>query len=327
MSWQLASPGRARARPRGRLRLVRARQAARARGRAGGHARGAGRGRPARLRRDPERQADHRHRAVRRLRARRGPGLRGGGDHGAGLEHLPLAGAVDALADGRLGRGRDRRRAATPSSCEGASPAGSLLAAVCGLAGLAFGAWMDLYQLTLAAHQDLDTYLALSATSLPYNLAHAIGNVVFCLLIGPVFIRALRRYRRRMEVRWPAPAAAALRCSLLLVAPARGRRRASPAEPRRALAAPRTERRRRLRRRARRRRRAGSTPAGPGSGWRRPATTRATCKRRGGRSLAAYVQPRRPVGQGHRRGRADRPAADGGRAVAARLRRPRPGRR
>ena len=92
----------------------------------------------------------------------------------------------------------------------GRQPHRLALAAVCGLAGLAFGAWMDLYQLTLAAHQDLDSYLAVSASSLPYNLAHAIGNVVFCVLIGPVFIRALERYRRRFAVRWAAPAAAAL---------------------------------------------------------------------------------------------------------------------
>jgi energy-coupling factor transport system substrate-specific component len=97
-------------------------------------------------------------------------------------------------------------------------PGRIVLAAVCGLAGLAFGAWMDLYQLTLAARQDLDTYLALSASSLPYNLAHAIGNVVFCLLIGPIFIRALRRYRRRFEVRWAAPAAAGAALLLLLLA-------------------------------------------------------------------------------------------------------------
>jgi energy-coupling factor transport system substrate-specific component len=102
----------------------------------------------------------------------------------------------------------------------GREPNRWLLAGVCGVAGLAFGAWMDLYQLTLAAHQDLDSYLALSATSLPYNLAHAIGNVVFCLLIGPVFIRALRRYRRRLEVRWAAPVVAALALVLLLAAPA-----------------------------------------------------------------------------------------------------------
>jgi prenyltransferase beta subunit len=93
------------------------------------------------------------------------------------------------------------------------------LAVACGLAGLAFGAWMDVYQWTLAARQDLDSYLAISASSLPYNLAHAIGNVVFCLVIGPVFIRALRRYRRRFEVRWePLPAAAVALVALAVAA-------------------------------------------------------------------------------------------------------------
>ncbi len=81
------------------------------------------------------------------------------------------------------------------------------LAIYCGIAGFAFGALMDVYQWTLAARQDLSTYLAISATSLPYNIAHAVGNVVFCLLIGPVFVRSLRRYRRRFEMTWAAPAA------------------------------------------------------------------------------------------------------------------------
>jgi energy-coupling factor transport system substrate-specific component len=80
------------------------------------------------------------------------------------------------------------------------------LAIYCGLAGFAFGALMDVYQWTLAARQDLSTYLAIATTSLPYNIAHAVGNVVFCLLIGPVFVRSLRRYRRRFEVTWAAPA-------------------------------------------------------------------------------------------------------------------------
>ena len=65
----------------------------------------------------------------------------------------------------------------------------------------------------------------MSGTSLPYNLAHAIGNVVFCLLIGPAFIRALRRYRRRFEVRW-RPAAVVAGVMLLAFA---GTRPASPA--------------------------------------------------------------------------------------------------
>ena len=80
------------------------------------------------------------------------------------------------------------------------------LAIACGVAGLAFGAFMDVYQWTLAAEQTLPTYLTVSGSSLAYNLAHALGNVVFCLLIGPVFIRALRRYRRRFEVSWAPPA-------------------------------------------------------------------------------------------------------------------------
>jgi energy-coupling factor transport system substrate-specific component len=93
-----------------------------------------------------------------------------------------------------------------------------LLAAVCGLAGLAFGAWMDVYQWTLGARQDLDSYLVVAGTSLPYNLAHAIGNVVFCLLIGPAFIRALTRYRRRLEVRWERRPARAATTTLLTLA-------------------------------------------------------------------------------------------------------------
>ena len=92
------------------------------------------------------------------------------------------------------------------------------LAICCGVAGLAFGAVLDMYQWTLAAEQDLPTYLAVSASSLPYNLAHALGNVVFCLVIGPVFIRSLRRYRRRFEVTWAPPRAAAAGAAALLLA-------------------------------------------------------------------------------------------------------------
>ena len=107
------------------------------------------------------------------------------------------------------------------------------LAIACGLAGLAFGAVLDVYQTSLAARQDLATYLAVSGTSLPYNLAHAIGNVVFCLLIGPAFIRALRRYRRRFEVRWePVAVAASVVLALAVAAtwvPERAEAATSPA--------------------------------------------------------------------------------------------------
>jgi energy-coupling factor transport system substrate-specific component len=99
------------------------------------------------------------------------------------------------------------------------------LAIACGVAGLAFGVVLDTYQWTLAARQDTASFVAVSGTSLPYNLAHALGNVVFCLLIGPAFVRAMRRYRRRLEVVWRAPAAA----SLVLVAAAAGALASPPA--------------------------------------------------------------------------------------------------
>jgi energy-coupling factor transport system substrate-specific component len=95
------------------------------------------------------------------------------------------------------------------------------LALACAVAGAGFGAVMDTYQWTLAAQQDLATWIAVSGSSLPYNLAHVIGNVVFCLLIGPGLLRALSRYRRRFEVRWAAAAAAAGAVLLVLaLAPA-----------------------------------------------------------------------------------------------------------
>lgn len=81
------------------------------------------------------------------------------------------------------------------------------LAAACGLAGLAFGAVMDLFVWTLGAEQTAAAYLTVAGTSLPFNMAHVVGNVAFCLLAGPALVSTLRRYRRRAQVRWPAPAA------------------------------------------------------------------------------------------------------------------------
>jgi len=112
---------------------------------------------------------------------------------------------LGGAAFGRLMRGREPNRA--------------LLALVCGLAGFVFGALMDMYQWTLAAEHTLASYLAVSGTSLPFNVLHATGNVVFALILGPAFIRALQRYRRRFEVRWlTAPARRATGAAALVLA-------------------------------------------------------------------------------------------------------------
>ena len=83
------------------------------------------------------------------------------------------------------------------------------LALACGFAGLMFGAIMDVsIWVQYSGQHTLDQYLATAATSLPFNIAHAAGNVAFCLAFGPALVRALLRYRARLEVHWrEAPAA------------------------------------------------------------------------------------------------------------------------
>jgi energy-coupling factor transport system substrate-specific component len=77
------------------------------------------------------------------------------------------------------------------------------LALVCALAGFAFGAWMDLFTLlNFTAETTGDTYLVISAASLPFNIAHAVGNALLALALGPALLRLLARFRRRFEVTW-----------------------------------------------------------------------------------------------------------------------------
>jgi len=92
------------------------------------------------------------------------------------------------------------------------------LALACGAAGLMFGLVMDAFQWTLAAEETLASYVAISGVSLPFNVAHVVGNVLFCLLFGPPLVRALQRYRRRLEFTWEPPAAASVGCAVAALA-------------------------------------------------------------------------------------------------------------
>ncbi len=100
----------------------------------------------------------------------------------------------------------------------GRSPGRVPLALACGLAGLGFGAVMNLHMwITYSGDHSLAKLGAYFATSLPFDLAHAAGNVVFALAFGPALIRALQRFRSRMEVTWrPAPGAAGVAAAALL---------------------------------------------------------------------------------------------------------------
>jgi energy-coupling factor transport system substrate-specific component len=94
------------------------------------------------------------------------------------------------------------------------------LALVCAAAGIVFGAWMDLFTVvTFAAEQTSGSYLAVAGISLPFNVAHAVGNAALCLAFGPAFVRMLARFRTRLEVRWlPAGGTAAGAGLLVLIA-------------------------------------------------------------------------------------------------------------
>jgi prenyltransferase/squalene oxidase-like repeat protein len=100
------------------------------------------------------------------------------------------------------------------------------LAALCALAGFAYGALLDFsLMVTYGGEQSLDRFLALSARGLPFNIAHAAGNAALALVAGPAMIRMLLRYRARFEFAWgPLPPAAAKRVAagaavLLLAVP------------------------------------------------------------------------------------------------------------
>ena len=77
------------------------------------------------------------------------------------------------------------------------------LAAICALAGFAYGALLDFsLMVTYGGEQSLDRFLAISARGVPFNVAHAAGNAALALVAGPAMVRMLLRYRRRFEFVW-----------------------------------------------------------------------------------------------------------------------------
>jgi energy-coupling factor transport system substrate-specific component len=83
------------------------------------------------------------------------------------------------------------------------------LALACAAAGLGFGAVMNTSQWVLYSGDHTSAKLGAEfATAFSFDVAHAVGNFVFCLAFGPALVQALRRYRTRFEITW-APVAAA----------------------------------------------------------------------------------------------------------------------
>jgi energy-coupling factor transport system substrate-specific component len=77
------------------------------------------------------------------------------------------------------------------------------LAAACGLAGLGFGAVMNLSTwVTFSGDHTTAKLIATFGSALPFDIAHATGNVLFYLAFGPALVRALRRFRTRFDIIW-----------------------------------------------------------------------------------------------------------------------------
>ncbi len=103
------------------------------------------------------------------------------------------------------------------------------LAAACGFAGIAYGLLLNFSLMaTYGGDLSIQRFLALEARAIPFDLAHAIGNVAFALLAGPAMVRMLVRFRERFEWRTPAVATAVL-VALLLPAIAPGSAHAASA--------------------------------------------------------------------------------------------------
>jgi energy-coupling factor transport system substrate-specific component len=93
------------------------------------------------------------------------------------------------------------------------------LTLACGIAGLLYGVILNFSTwITFSGDLTLDHYLVIAGSALPFDVTHAIGNILFCLAFGPALVRALLRFRGRIDVRF-APIAAACMVVVLLAAP------------------------------------------------------------------------------------------------------------
>jgi energy-coupling factor transport system substrate-specific component len=93
------------------------------------------------------------------------------------------------------------------------------LAAACGLAGIAYGLLLNFSLMaTYGGDLSFERFLTLEARAIPFDLAHAAGNVAFALIAGPAMVRMLVRFRQRFQ--WRTPALAATVLAALLILPA-----------------------------------------------------------------------------------------------------------
>ncbi|HET8814542.1 MAG TPA: hypothetical protein VFM51_06265, partial [Solirubrobacterales bacterium] len=75
-----------------------------------------------------------------------------------------------------------------------------VLAATCGFAGILYGALLNFSLMaTYGGDLSLRHFLVLEARAIPFDVAHAVSNVLLALVAGPAMVRMLVRFRERFE--------------------------------------------------------------------------------------------------------------------------------
>jgi energy-coupling factor transport system substrate-specific component len=78
-------------------------------------------------------------------------------------------------------------------------------ALLCAAVAFLYGSLTNLSTLTAAGRTPTTAqWAATEVAGLPFDVAHAVGNVAFFLAFGPAFVRVLQRYLARLDVRWTA---------------------------------------------------------------------------------------------------------------------------
>jgi energy-coupling factor transport system substrate-specific component len=109
---------------------------------------------------------------------------------------------------GLLGAGLRRRRARPIPRL--------VMALICAAAGFAYGLVLNFYTfVTFTGQHTLAQFLVIEGAAFTFDLAHAVGNFVFFLAFGPALVRALQRFRLRMNVQWGLAAGASALLALI----------------------------------------------------------------------------------------------------------------
>ena len=99
--------------------------------------------------------------------------------------------------------------------------------------GFLFDWLMDVWAWSsLGSGANAGSFLAFVSTGLPFDVAHAAGNAVLALVAGPMLIRMLSRYARRLHPDVQTTGAAMIRRAFVTCTDRPGRPSARPPAPR-----------------------------------------------------------------------------------------------